>query len=330
MTTVRNNRSGSGLLVAVLAIGAWFILAEPLAAQPGGGMTRRGPTGGKGGGKSGPTKGGGDTQVWTDTGSDRCKIVKFEAAKDSADEDLIGHLSVRPLAKKARTLKLIVRKTDDLRIEVGGQSVEMDDLAGLEWKGLIGSVSWGSPGKQPGSDDGDQGKSKKKSKSSAKKDRELRTLTLESLEVEGTIDSIEGDAIILKARPKGDQEWLDAEGKSSNEGQQPDKPGKNGTDPKQEKKAPQRKLKLKIIDDLTKFEGGNAGLLELGDFQVGQGVEAVVICGTKSGLVVVLKAPGMEGKTDEKGRGEEKTPPPDGGRGGTRRGPAKPPKGGGI
>lgn len=282
-------------------------------------MTRRGPARKAGGDRRGPATGeGGDTRVWTDTGSDRCRIVKFEFAKDSTDEDLIGILSIRPLMKKARTLKLIVRQSDDLQFLLGAETVELEALQDTEWKQLICTASWGSPSGKSGEDEGDDKKSKSASK---KKERELRTLSLETQVVAGTIESIEGDVIMLKAKPTGDHNWLDAEARDLERGV--------SGDSKREKKPVPRKLQIKILENLTKFEGGKSGSLELGDFQVGQEVEATVVCGRKTGVMLTLTAPGVEGRTDAPKGGEEK--PRDTGGGRTRRGPtAKPPKGGGI
>ena len=320
MIAAMTRRARSGLLVAVAALCASLVFSETAFAQRPGGSMRRGPTGKRPGGQLPGKTGGSDDRTWTDTGQDRCRIVKFEPVTDAADEALVGYLSVKPMVKNAKTLKLIVRKTESFKIEIAGQQVDLDALAGLEWKGLICDASWGSASAPPSSDSGDK-EIKKKSKS--KKQRELRTLTLETLPVEGSIESLEGDSVVVKVRPQNNLEWPDAEAKGNENGGNTG--GKKGTnkpvnDPKPTK-APLRKLKLKVMDDFTKFEGREASTLELGDFQAGLEIEAVVVCGTKSGLMVVLKTASLEGKKEEE-KPKEGPRPPEGGRGrpGGRRG----------
>jgi hypothetical protein len=277
MRLVDKSRARSGLLIALLTIGVSLVLAEPLSAQGRGGGPRSG-----GGSRAKKPPSGQKPKVdepdWVDTGSDKCHILKFEPTTDPADETLVGYLSVKPMGKKAKTLKLAVRKTDKLQIEVGTQAIELDALGGLEWKGLTCTASWIHGSSQPPANTGE--KPKKKTKG-----RELTSLSIDTLDLEGTIESIEGDSILIKAKPMRDGDW-------------PAPAGKDSSDPKAAKKVALRKLKLKIVDEFTKFEG-SGGTLELGDFQVGQDIEATAVCGGKSGLMVALKAPGLEGKKPE-------------------------------
>jgi hypothetical protein len=289
MRPVVIHRTRSGLLIALLTVGISLVLAEPLAAQSRGGGPRGGGSRTK---KPTEKKPKADEPDWVDNGNDKCHILKFEPATDAADETLIGYLSVKPMStKKARTLKLAVRKTDKLQIDLGGQAIELEALAGLEWKGLTCNASWILGSSQPTANTGEK-------KPKKKKGRELITLSIDPLELEGTIESIEGDSILVKAKPAKDGEW-------------PISAGKEGNDSKTTKKVPYRKLKLRFIDEFTKFEG-SSGTLELGDFQVGQDVEITAVCSTKGGVMMALKAPGLEGKKPAEQRPKEgpKPPPP--------------------
>lgn len=235
---------------------------------------------------------------WKDTGRDFVRILKYEPVKDSSEEDLLGYVTVKALAKGAKALKLRVRKGEDVRVEINGQAIDPEKYGDLPWKGLCANAEWGKAYSKGGGD--------KKSKSSSK-EQEIQTLNFETITVEGAIESIEGDTIVIKAKPTNDQDW-------PNTSPTP----KTGTT---EKKVPFKKLKLKILEGITQFAGGKGGSLELTDFQVGQDVEASVSCGIKLGLLSVLKAPGVEGTNKEggnpsPGRGGGELSPP-GGRGNT-------------
>lgn len=318
-TCYRGVRIGAFAFLAALGIA--FLAAEQAQAQASGGMTRRGPTKG---GRGKPDRGGQlpkDDVKWTDTGSNRCRILEFEPLKEGGDEDVIGILRIRPVHKKAKTLKLLVRKTEDLQVQLKGSSstLDLDVLSTLPLKNVLCEASWGFAKRDSADDSG--GKDKKK-KSDGEKQRELRGITLETIEVEGTIESIEGDLITIKARPKGGEQWPDIELK---QGDQPEKKG-NAKAPR----IAQRKLKLRLIDDVTKFEAGNQEALEFGDFKPDQEIEAIVVFGSKTGLMVTLRAPDVEGEKKVEPPPGERGPQPPGGRDGTRRGGGRPPKGGGI
>ena len=181
-------------------------------------------------------------------------------------------------------------------VERGGAEVgaveDVEDLEEKPLKGLFCRATWGDPDEEAAEEEDADSKKKKKKK---KKRRVLRSLSFETINVEGKIQSIEGETIVLKVRPTGGQEWPDIEARRS---RSPKKPGNKP------KKVARRKIRLKLLEELTEFEAGNSAPLDLGDFEVDQRIEAIVACGTKAGMMVKLRAPGVEGD-EGAGRGED-------------------------
>ncbi|MBN2563312.1 MAG: hypothetical protein JXQ75_20520 [Phycisphaerae bacterium] len=312
MNPLMTRRSGTWSLLFVVALCALFVAAEPAAAQLGGGGMRRGG-GHKGRDDKGSAKPQDQGPAWQDTGNSRCRIIKFEPAKTGEeDENLLGVLKVKPIAKDAKMLRLRVRRNEQLSIELAGHQFDLDALEEIPWKGLFCEATWGSPDDDSADDEG--GKSKKRKKNQ----RDLRSLKFETVEVEGKIVSIENDMILLKVKPKDGKEWPDIEAKqATGSGKAPAKPKKVG----------QRKLRLRMLDAVTSFEAGNNERLDLGDFEVDQRIEATVTCGmgVKVGIMVKLRAPDVEAEKAEgagggqRGGGEDRDRGGEG-RGGTRRG----------
>lgn len=300
-----------GVFLVVSALSAVLVCSTVAEAQSGG-ATRRGGGSGRDTGKGGGGVKRDDTK-WTDTGSGRVKVMKLEPVKEG-DDTYFAEIKVRPDGKGARILTLKIRKGEDLPIELGGVKLTEEQLLDLPWKGLACNAEWGfaSRGGSKGAD--------------AKKERprELRMLTLETFDVQGTIESIEGESIIIKATPVGGKEWPDVEERRA---AMPD--NKKGTTTKKLPPVVARKLKLRLLGDVTKFVGGDDGTVEIGDFEIGQDVEATIACAIKTGLVARLRAPDLEGAKDDQGvsppppgGGDDAGPPAggDGGGRGTRRG----------
>ena len=231
-----------------------------------------------------------------DEGAARCLILKFEPAGADKDGSIAGHLKVRPLAKKAKTLKLIVPKSGDFQFTIGSHTVGEDLYAGLPWKGLLCDVRW-SVGKA-GDRDGQGAKPH---------DKKLQSLTFETIQVTGKIVQIEDDTAVLKAKPVGNRPWPETQIASP-------PPKTKPTTTTAPKPATDRKLTLKVLDGITECADEKGKTATLRDFAVDQEVQATLVFGTDTGILVSLKP--ATAQTDEK------EPLPDGGRTGvTPRGP---------
>ncbi len=281
-----------GILCAVFAC-VLLVGAEAADAQMGGGR-RRGGGGGRPKKPKGPTQ---DVPEQADApGQQTGRIVKFKPAKeDEEDENLLGMLSVRPFRKGQKTLKMSVRRADTLRIELGDAKIEGEDILEYMWKGLHCTAGWAF-------ENPDKKKPKKK---------ELRSLRLDSLIVSGKIDKIEDDLIVIKARPKNGQNWPDLAAKQD--------PGKN---PTTKKKIILRKLKLKILEDVSKFVDAKKEELDLDEFEVGKKVDATVVYGRPFGILLVLQSSTADDKPQE--AGEPEKPRDEGNRGKGRGRPKRP------
>jgi hypothetical protein len=248
-------------------------------------------------------------------GSHKGQIAKFEPTTSEKDEDLIGLLTVRPSEKGAKTLKLQVRKDGRLKLEVGGKPFDVEACGELFWKGLYCTVNWAYA-------DSELGKAKPSLK-------ELRSITFDSLTVQGKIEEIQGDSVTVRGRPKDNREWPDATSKEGGGGTQRSGKANTAASDKTKQVLP-KKLKLKIFENVTSFLDAKRQPLEMGEFGVEQPIEALVVYGKQQGILVELQSlTAEESKKEEpqvgrkpgtgEGGGNTGGPRGRGGRGGPRR-----------
>jgi hypothetical protein len=266
MISLRTAKSALPRFACVLAVCLAFACADSAMAQraAGGGGQRPG----KGGPKP-PVKPSGPktpSTVGTEPGSVNGQISKFEPAAGDKDEDLIGTLTIRPTEKGARTLKLLVRKSDNLVIQAGTHKFEPEACAEVFWKGLYCVAVWDWC----------------KDKSTVK---ELKSLTFDSMPVEGKIEAVEGEFVTLKVSPSAGREWPDAESKEAS-----GPASRQGNETAKPKRPVAKKLKLKIFDEVAAFLDGDRKPLDMGDFSVDQTIKAVVVYGKKDGILVELQS----------------------------------------
>jgi hypothetical protein len=223
---------------------------------------------GKGGPKVVPKSGGSKTStVGTEPGSFKGQISKFEPAAGDKDEELIGTLTVRPTEKGAKTVKMLVRKSDNLVIQAGTHKFEPEACAEVFWKGLYCVAEWDWC----------------KDKSTVK---ELKSLTFDSMSVEGKIEAVEGEFVTLKVSPATGRDWPDVV-----EGKEPSGPAsRQGNDSAKPKRPLTKKLKLKIFDDVAAFLDGDRKPVDMGDFSAEQTIRAVIVYGKKEGILVELQS----------------------------------------
>ena len=271
----------AGVLVVALAFLPAFLLAGP--SQPG----RRG--GGDSRGPAQPPNTGGPSVANELDGTLRGYIMNFAPSKDDADETLLGYLKFKPLEKKSKIIKLAVHKDEELKIGIPNFPLNPEEATENLTKGLFCTATW-QPNRDP------KNKSVK---------RELKELTLDTLEIEGKIEEIADDFITIKGRPK-DGDWPVVEGDG------PAKPAGNAP-----KLAAQKKIKLKVMADVTKYSDPNDTPLEAADFQVDQSVDATIVYGKSQGIIVSLRTPGprtAKAIAPQPSRGGTPPPPRGGGR----------------
>lgn len=213
-----------------------------------------------------------------------------------------GYLSVKPFEKNGKLLKLTVFKETDegkggVVIKLGDHTFEdVEDFGDLFWKGLYVTAGWGYKG--------DNEKSKVK---------ELRTVDFNPIEVKGKVESIADDILTIRVTPKNGQDWPHLAALNEN------KNTKAGITPKP-KPIRQLKVKLKVIEDVSKLLDADGEEASLSSFEPGQAIEASIVFSQNIGMIVKIGPPGVDGSAVA-----PPTEPPDGGtppgpRGGPPRG----------
>ena len=260
-----------------------------MAQRPGGGR-RRGPTGGGRQPKEPPTRRDQDRdQKAPAPGSQAGYIFRYKAADDDdkkEDADLLGTLKIKPYGKKTSILALQVRRSDDLRIMLGEHQFEIDELEKVLRKRLDVTAEW----------DFLDPDSKREDKY---KKKVLRSLTFKTTEVQGEIEELlDGGRAIVYGVPTDDRPWPDYV------------PDDDQTADMQKKKVRKKKLKLYVVDDVTKFFTEDSEDADLSDFKQGDKVRVTVVyAGVKPGFLVKMHPPGVD--QPSAGRGDEPDREPD-------------------
>ena len=289
------------LLMAVLS----FVAADiAMAQRPGGRRRGAQPSGGQ---KDAPRpRNPQESERPPAPGTQVGYILKYkesDAEDRKEDEDLIGILKIKPYGKKTTVLTIQVRRTEDLKIKLDEHVFENDALNEVLKSRLDVSVDWDFLDPDSKRDD----KYKKKV---------LRSLTFKTTIVEGEVEEIlDGGRVIVSGIPSNSMQWPDYV------------PPENGQSKSVDAKPRKKKLKLRVLDDVSKFFTKDAEESGLSDFNQGDKVlVTVVYAGSKPGFVIKMQPPGMKDPTpagdDAKGdepRTPEEPPRP---RGGGRRGQA--------
>jgi hypothetical protein len=266
------------LLVPWMVIPALVLAGPSQPGRRGGGDAKRPPT---------PAKTEQASSAELDGSMKGC-IQRFTPSKDAADEDLLGYLTFKPLDRRTKPIKLAVRKTDDVKIGLPNHSFAPEEASEYLYKGLFCTVTW-QPNRDP------------KSKSVK---RELKDLVMDTLDIEGKIDQLADDSIIIRGRPK-EGDWPIVES---------DAPTKASASAS--KLATQKKIKLKVIQDLTQYTDPSDTPLEASQFEAGQSIDATIVYGKSQGIIVSLRTPGprtAKAIAPEAGRGAPPPPPRGGG-----------------
>lgn len=261
------------LMLALLAA-ACFAAPEGLSAQMiGGGGGQK-----KGGGGTGGGGGRLNIRPPDERGSYFSQISRY-SPEEEADGELAGLLSVKPLRKDRKSLKLRVYRKDEMVIHIGSGTFGVDQFSELLTSGVYCTVNW-------------ENEEPKEGKKSAHKRKELTSLSLDPLSVEGKVVGVDGDLIILKVKPKNDADWPEVA-----ESINPNRPPKHVSNAK--KKIRYKKLKLKVLPDVVKMLDATQATIGLEDLQEDMPVEALVIHGRKTGYLVEIKLVDAEAATGE-------------------------------
>lgn len=274
----------------------------------------------RGGGGSGQKSGGKQTQPPRDNkpaaptpGQEHGTILKYQVAKKEADieKGVMGYLSVRPFEKGAKMLKLSIFKPDDegnggVIVKVGDHQFESDDVSEYFWSGLYCTAGWGF-----------------KDENAKVKVKELRTLTFDTIDIVGKVESVDGDVVVIRATPANGREWPHLETPTDSRA-----PASNAPP----KKPRQLKVSVKVIEDVSRVVDQENDETSLSSFEAGQMVDARIVYSAKTGMLIRMSPPGVDPNVtrpppdqpadDDRGGDGGRKPPP----GGTRRGG---PRGGG-
>lgn len=222
-------------------------------------------------------------------------IFKFTPADEEdrkEDEKLIGKLKINPFEEGARTLVLIVRESEDLKIRLANHEFERDEMTFYFQKGLHVEAEWGFL------DPDSKRKVKKKV---------LRGLTFLTTVIEGEVEDVRDVGVEVRGVPQNEQQWP---------GYNPPDRNRRPGEAEKERVIP-RNLKLKFIEDVTKVRNDENEESDMGDFKKGDKVKVTAVyAGGKIGMLVMLTPPNVDHdmiSTSVSG-GERGRPPQKGGR----------------
>ena len=225
-------------------------------------------------------------------------VNEYAPAKDSASDDdtLVATLKIQPTEKGAHLVSLRVHNNSEFRIGVA--KLDPETAAELLWKGLFVTATY----------EAEPANGKKK----APTQKSLKTLNIDLMDLEGTIQEIGNDYMIVSAKPMAGKDWPDAEAP------------KTGTPSATlAKSVKARALKLKTLDKITQYRkpgAGAAGIADPGDFTVGQKVEvtAGIGKGKVQGILGEIRPP-VQPNPGEKRETGPRPPAPPKPSGGTRK-----------
>lgn len=209
----------------------------------------------------------GPAQTTVTPGSYHCVVQAFEAVQNGSQEDQIGVLKLKPSEKGAKLLVVRVLKKPGVAFRFGPKDMDLETMGEVLQKGMYCLVEWEW--------EATEGNKKPKNK-------DLKVIQVDGIEVEGKVESVEDGFVNLKVRPvNGD--WPDAVQKASPRG-------------RSEEIAPvkEKKLHVKLHDALTKYSNNEGKPGDLGDFEPGAKIEATVVYARKEGILLHMQPPGTK------------------------------------
>ncbi len=260
------------LLAALTAL----VAGGPLSAQVVGG----GRPGGRGDDKGARNRNNQNlNQPLASSGSFYGRIVKFTPVDDD-EGDLLGTLSLRGYTRTNSSMRLKVFRNDESSISLGNLKIPVDDYAEMLAKGVQVNANWQVIERK-------DGKPQKKITRSTPK--ELVNLSFKTVSVQGEIIEVDGDVITIKVVPQNGMQWPDVQAKEADRSRHRTVTATNINVTPRKAKIRSRKLKLRVVDEVSNLSDLESTSIDVGDLQEEQLVEATVIPGyPKIGYVTVL------------------------------------------
>lgn len=286
----RSKRSEWPRRVAWAILGAsWLLVVSgPVFAQGrggGGGM-------GEGPGKPRDSEGPRDDRP---TGTQFGLILSYSGASSGEEEEVLAQIKFKPPGKKSKPFKVVITRSEPVEITLGDRKdFDPEEYPELLTKGLLCRLSWRVVREESGKSSKGAPKGEGKVKA-----RELYQVAFDSLEITGKIAEIGSDSLVIRGKPKNDAQWPDEiiyEDRSKTEGR--------GPVTVKIKKAPMKRVKLRIWEGATQFQDAAGTQLDVAEFEVGQTVDAKIVYGRGGGIALLVqslsKADGDESGEDDR------------------------------
>jgi len=205
-------------------------------------------------------------------GTNYGRILRFKAGEPGeGPEGFMGELKLKPEDDSARRLlKFEVIDNEDFSVEIPHREIDPFLYRDLMIKGLYVSASWDW-----------KEKVEDESKRRPHDDKVLKVLKLDTMELEGEFDKVEGDIVEIKATPMSGVEWPHLRGIDKS---------KRITHGHDRNRGPRpMRVKLRLMEDISRFSDARGEPLDLLDFREKQKVQATVVYGRPEGILVELK-----------------------------------------
>jgi len=233
-------------------------------------------------------------QPLASSGSFYGRIVKFTPVDDD-EGDLLGTLSLRGYTRTNSSMRLKVFRNDESSISLGNLKIPVDDYAEMLAKGVQVNANWQVIERK-------DGKPHKKITRSTPK--ELVTLSFKTVSVQGKIIEVDGDVITIKVVPQNGMQWPDVQAKEADRSRHRTVTATNINVTPRKAKIRSRKLKLRVVDEVSDLNDLEDAIIDVGDLEEEQLVEATVIPGyPKIGYVTSLRLVTELNKIEKEGEG---------------------------
>lgn len=232
----------------------------------------------------------------TDSGSGW--VMKYVPPKEGEDEDVLAYLTFKPEGKSV-PIKLRIMREQAVKFDFQDKKeVEPEEYPEILTRGLYCRFTWKIIPPPEG-----------KKVPVRLRQKELTNVSFDSFEISGTLDEIRDDYVVIRGRPTHDRLWPDSDAGTTT-------PGRGGTTAKA-KAVPIRKVRLRVLEGVTRFLDADNKSLDAADFEPNHKVEAMIVYGRRGGIALSIKSPTLRSESGEEDRSAD-------GRGGGRQ-PPRPP-----
>ena len=208
------------------------------------------------------------------------RIVKFTPSDDD-EGDLIGTLSLKGYTRSNSSIRLKVFRKDESSISLGSLKIAVDQYAEILAKGVQVDANWEVMERKDG---------KPHKKITRSTPRQLVNLSFKTVRVQGEIVEVDGDVIIIKVVPQNGMQWPDVQAKEADRSRNRSANVTNINFTPRKPKIRSRKLKLRVVDEVSDLHDLESAPIDVGDLEEEQLVEATVIPGyPKIGYLTALR-----------------------------------------